>query len=122
MEYDPKTRQYYIVEKIGNRYYRTPTYLTYEEFQRLQARKAENDYFRKRADMLSGLNRKNIRPKLQWHNNLVNRIFGSGPDGLPKVRSVRREMSTSLPVTRDRILRILHFLKEPGKTVGLISI
>ena len=85
VEFDPKTRRYYIVEKIGNRYYRSPTYFTYEEFQRMQARKSEVDYFRKRADILSGLNRKNIRPKLQWHNNLVNRIFGSGPDGLPKV-------------------------------------
>jgi len=85
VEYDPKTKRYYLVEKIGNRYYRSPSYLTYDEFQRLEARKAEVDYFRKRADILSGLNRKNIRPKLQWHNNLVNRIFGSGPDGLPKV-------------------------------------
>ena len=39
--YDPKTRQYFVVEKIGNRYYRTPTYMTFEEFQRIQARKAE---------------------------------------------------------------------------------
>ena len=85
IEYDPKTRRYYIWEKIGSRYYRSPSYLTYEEFQQLEARRSEIDYFRKRADILSGLNRKMIRPKLQWHNNLVNRIFGSGPDGLPKV-------------------------------------
>jgi cell surface protein SprA len=85
VEYDPKTRRYYILEKIGNHYYRTPSYLTYEEFQALEARRSEIDYFRKRADILSGLNKKMIRPKLQWHNNLVNRIFGSGPDGLPKV-------------------------------------
>jgi cell surface protein SprA len=85
IEYDPKTRQYYIVEKIGNRYYRSPTYLTFDEFQRIQARKAEVEYFRKRANILSSLNRKMERPKLQWHNSLVNRIFGAGPDGMPKV-------------------------------------
>ncbi len=85
IEYDPKTRQYFIVEKIGNKYYRTPTFLTFEEFQRIQARKAEVEYFQKRANILSGLNKKMVRPKLQWHNNLVNRIFGAGPDGLPKV-------------------------------------
>ncbi|HEY0680592.1 MAG TPA: cell surface protein SprA, partial [Chitinophagaceae bacterium] len=84
IEYDPKTRQYYIVEKIGNKYYRSPTYLTFEEFQRIQARKAEIEYFQKRANTLSSLNRK-MRPKLQWHNSLVNRIFGAGPDGFPKV-------------------------------------
>jgi cell surface protein SprA len=85
VEYDPKTRRYYVLEKIGSKWYRTPTYYTYEEFQQLEARRSEIDYFRKRADILAGLNRKMIRPKLQWHNNLVNRIFGSGPDGLPKV-------------------------------------
>ncbi|HYC27892.1 MAG TPA: hypothetical protein VEB42_03735, partial [Chitinophagaceae bacterium] len=85
IEYDPKTRQYYIVEKVGGRYFRSPTYLTFEEFQRIQARKAEIEYFKKRSNILSNLNRKMERPKLQWHNSLVNRIFGAGPDGLPKV-------------------------------------
>ncbi|MGB8192945.1 MAG: cell surface protein SprA, partial [Chitinophagaceae bacterium] len=85
IEYDPKTRQYYIVEKIGTRYYRSPTYLTFDEFQRIQARKAEIEYFKKRSNILNSLNRKLERPKLTWHNSLVNRIFGAGPDGLPKV-------------------------------------
>ncbi|HEX6181464.1 MAG TPA: cell surface protein SprA, partial [Chitinophagaceae bacterium] len=85
IEYDPASKRYYIVEKIGDKYYRSPTYLTFEEFQRIMARKAEVEYFQKRANILSMLNRKMERPKLQWHNSLVNRIFGAGPDGLPKV-------------------------------------
>lgn len=83
--YDPTTRQYYIIEKIGNKYYRKPTYLTFEEFMALQARKAEIDYFKKRSNILSNLNRKNVRPKMNVYNNLFNRIFGAGPDGMPKV-------------------------------------
>lgn len=47
IEYDPKTKQYYIVEKIGSRYYRTPTSFTMEEFVRLQGKKDEEDYFKK---------------------------------------------------------------------------
>ena len=39
IEYDPNTKQYYIVEKIGNKYYRTPTSYSMEEFLRLQGRK-----------------------------------------------------------------------------------
>ena len=35
IEYDPATKQYYVIEKIGDKYYRTPTTLTYEEFLRL---------------------------------------------------------------------------------------
>ena len=76
--YDPKTNQYYIIEKIGGKYFRKPTYLTFDEFSRLQAQKAEDDYFRQRADMLSLLNKKNPKPKLSATESLFNRLFGSG--------------------------------------------
>ena len=32
VEYDPPTNRYYITEKIGDEYYRTPTSLTFEEY------------------------------------------------------------------------------------------
>src|SRR5882757_4318376 len=84
IEYDPVTKHYYIVEKIGNQYYRKPTYLTFDELMQMQARESENDYFRKRADALSALNKKLLRPKLSVGDNLSNRIFGEGkPDIRP---------------------------------------
>ena len=83
--YDPTTKQYYIIEKMGSRYYRKPTYLTFDEFMALQARKSEVDYFKKRSSLLNSLNRKMVRPKMNVYNNLFNRIFGAGPDGIPKV-------------------------------------
>ena len=78
VEYDPKTNQYYIIEKIGNKYYRKPTYLSFDEYMRIQSRQSENDYFRQRADILSALNKKMLRPKLAVTDNLFNRIFGNG--------------------------------------------
>src|SRR6476469_2638335 len=39
--YDPETRRYIVYEKIGNRFYRTPTWYTSEEFMAIQGRKAE---------------------------------------------------------------------------------
>ncbi|MDO6429710.1 cell surface protein SprA [Flavitalea sp. BT771] len=78
IEYDPVTKHYYIVEKIGNQYYRKPTYLTFDELMLLRSRQSENDYFRKRADALSALNKKLLRPKLSVGDNLFNRIFGNG--------------------------------------------
>ncbi|MBC7904364.1 MAG: cell surface protein SprA [Gemmatimonadaceae bacterium] len=78
IEYDPKTKQYYIVEKIGSMYYRKPTYLTYDEFIRLRGKQLENDYFKKRSSILSGLNKKLLKPKLSVTDNLFNRIFGNG--------------------------------------------
>ncbi|HEY4064618.1 MAG TPA: cell surface protein SprA [Puia sp.] len=85
IEYDPLTKQYYIVEKIGNQYYRKPTYLTFEELMQMQAQSDEDDYFRKRADAIDALNRKLLRPKLTVSDNLFNRIFGAGkPDIRPQ--------------------------------------
>jgi cell surface protein SprA len=81
IEYDPKTKQYYIIEKIGNYTYRRPTYLTFDEFQRIQARKAEVDYFKKRSQALALLNRKVARPKMQVFDKLFDRIFGVGKNG-----------------------------------------
>ena len=78
IEYDPLTQQYYIVEKIGDHYYRKPTYLTFDELMQMQGKASEDDYFRQRADALDALNRKLLRPKLAVGDNLFNRIFGNG--------------------------------------------
>ena len=49
---------------------------------RFKARQSENDYFRKRANTLSVLNRKVERPKLKTYDKLFDRIFGVEPNGL----------------------------------------
>ena len=82
IEYDPVTKQYVITEKIGNTIYRTPTTLTYDEFWKLQAQKAEDDYFNQRSEALSTLNRNTFRPKPHVYPKLFDRIFGVGPNGL----------------------------------------
>ena len=76
--YDPQTKQYIIYEKIGNRFYRTPSVYSAEEFRKLQAAKAESDYFRQRSNTLSILNRGRVKPRLNLYDNLFNRLFGNG--------------------------------------------
>ena len=78
VEYDPLTGQYYIIEKIGNKYYRTPASFTMNEFLKIQAQKDERAYFRQRADLLSHLNRRNFKPKFGFSKEWVNRITGNG--------------------------------------------
>ncbi|MEO5561943.1 MAG: hypothetical protein ABIR18_00885, partial [Chitinophagaceae bacterium] len=63
VEYDPLTGEYYIMEKIGDKYYRSPVTFTRDEFLRMQGRKDENDYFHQRAAMLSDMNRRLFKPK-----------------------------------------------------------
>jgi cell surface protein SprA len=78
IEYDPKTKQYYIVEKIGNKFYRTPTSFSMEEFVRMQGQKDEADYFKKRSALLANMNRRLYKPKLKITKDLFNRIVGTG--------------------------------------------
>ncbi|MFP5041066.1 cell surface protein SprA [Parasediminibacterium sp. JCM 36343] len=77
IEYDPKTNQYYITEKVGGNIYRKATYLTFEEFYALQNRLNEAAYFKQRSDALAMLNRKVKRPNHNVVSSLYDRIFGA---------------------------------------------
>ena len=76
--YDPKTKEYYIIEKIGSSYFRKPISLSFDEFMRLQARRSEREYFQKRANTSSLINRKLVKPKMNMGEDLFNRLFGTG--------------------------------------------
>lgn len=82
--YDPKTNQYYVMEKIGNRYFRNPTALTFEQFQRIQNQKLLAKNFQNRRDITSILSRNPGKSKLKFHESFVNRLFNT-QGGLPKV-------------------------------------
>ncbi|MFM2338480.1 MAG: cell surface protein SprA [Bacteroidota bacterium] len=81
VEYDPKTKQYYIVEKIGNKYYRTPTAFSMQEFLHLQGQKDEREYFQRRSNMLANMNRRQFKPKFKVSNDWFNRIMGVDSTG-----------------------------------------
>jgi hypothetical protein len=77
VEYDPELQQYSISEKIGNSYYRAPSYMTFEEFLKYQAGKDEEAYFKKRANTISQITKKGgIIPKVNLGNAIFDRIFG----------------------------------------------
>jgi len=78
IQYDPATNEYYIIEKIGDKYYRTPMTFTMKEFLELQGKKDENAYFRQRADLLYNLNRRKAKPVFQFNKDWMNRITGNG--------------------------------------------
>ena len=82
IEYDPVTNEYYINEKIGDTYYRKPTYLTYDEFWALEGQQQEDNYFNERSQTLDMLNRQVVRPPMQVYTSLFDRIFGVSPNGL----------------------------------------
>ena len=80
VEYDFETGRYVVFEKIGNEYYRTPTYLTMSEYLDWQQKKQERDHFRK----LAGIKSKDFTAGLQLDPMseidvealLIDRLFG----------------------------------------------
>ena len=105
--YDPETRMYYIYEKIGNKYYRKPTALTFEEYARIRNRQMEADYFRDRANTISLLNQHSQKPKLEMHEGLFNRLFGKGkvdirPQGEVNLRAGYQGQNIKNPTLPER--------------------
>jgi cell surface protein SprA len=77
--YDAKTRTYTIYEKVGSKYYKTPTTYGFDEYWAMRNKQTDNNYFKKRSNTTSLLNKGKLnRPKLSLTDNLFNRLFGSG--------------------------------------------
>jgi cell surface protein SprA len=76
--YDPKSRRYIVYEKIGNKYYRSTTSYSFDEYWQLRGRQAENEYFKKRSNVTFKLNKGAVKPKLSLYDGLFNRLFGNG--------------------------------------------
>lgn len=78
VEYNPKTGNYDITQKIGDTDYRPDTYMNLKEYQDYMFKKSLRDYWRSRvaADEMNEKPRKGMIPKLQVNSELFDRIFG----------------------------------------------
>ena len=81
--YDPETKRYYIFEKIGRTWFRTPGWMSFDEMQSYLSKKAEQEYFQRRLNTILNLNRKITDPNLQVRESFFNRMFSN--TGIPKV-------------------------------------
>lgn len=115
--YDPKTKRYTVYEKVGNKYYRTPTTYSSEEYWKLRGRQMEIDYFQKRANTTSILNRGKIKPKLSIYDNLFNRLFGNGKINITPQGNVNVTAGY-----QGKILKTPHYPNVPVRMEVLILI
>lgn len=78
VEYDPKTGNYIVKQKVGEQNYRPETYMNLKEYKEYMYKKQMREYWRSRvaADELNDQPRKGILPKLQVNSELFDRIFG----------------------------------------------
>ncbi len=82
VEYDVETGQYIITEKLGDDYFRAPTYMSFQEYMDYRAKEQEQKYFNNLAgvntsdDNISGRIDPISKLQSEIENNLVNRLFG----------------------------------------------
>jgi cell surface protein SprA len=76
IEYDPATNKYVVYEKIGDTYYKTPTYMTYDEFLQYNSKESEQNYFQQRSRAIDLAERKSKQPFLYQGPELFNRFLG----------------------------------------------
>ncbi len=80
VEYDPISGHYIIYEKIGEEYYRTPTYMTFSEYLDYRGKEQEKEYFNSLAGIKSDKKSRSgkIDPmdKVDLQTSLIDRLFG----------------------------------------------
>ncbi len=79
IDYDPETGQYIITEKIGDDYFRPPTYMTFEEYMEYTRKQEEQQYFNQLSGVSTGAGGlSTIDPfaKFDVKSSLIDRLFG----------------------------------------------
>jgi len=81
VEYDAATNMYIVTERIGEDFYRAPTYMTFEEYVRWRDEKQQREYFDRlqgvvSADGKSADGTNDPVSKFNFKNSLIDRLFG----------------------------------------------
>jgi len=81
VEYDPVTNMYIITEKIGDEFFRAPTYMSFDEYVKWRDRKQQQEYFDRlqgaaSADNKSSSGATDPIAKFDIKNSLIDRLFG----------------------------------------------
>ena len=86
-EYDPETGQYNYYERIGDRYYRSPTYMSLEDYSNYDASKRMKEYWNTKSETEDLERSEGFRPQLQVKGELFDRIFGGNTIDIRPQRS-----------------------------------
>lgn len=80
VEYDAETGMYIISEKIGDEYYKAPTYMTFEEYLRYSEEKQRQEYFDRLVRNAQGgtgdSGKTDPIADIEVPNNLLDKLFG----------------------------------------------
>ena len=80
IEYDPNTGMYMITEKVGDDFYRAPTYMTFEEYMDWSAKQDQDDYWKQLAGVTqagrSASGRVDPISTVDISKDIIDRLFG----------------------------------------------
>ncbi len=81
VEYDPDSDMYILTERIGDDFYRAPTYMTFEEYVHWREQEQQREYFDRLAGVISNDGKNadgTVDPvsKFKFKNSLIDRLFG----------------------------------------------
>ena len=75
-EYDPETGTYNYYEKMGDRDFRPPTYMTFDEYLEYDSKKSLQEYWKQKTEADAMDQTKGFRPTLNVKGKAFDRIFG----------------------------------------------
>jgi cell surface protein SprA len=124
VEYDPKTNKFIVYEKIGDTYYKAPTYMTYDEYLEYSKQQSEQTYFQQRSRAIDLAERKSKQPFLYQGPELFNRFLGGTkieikPQGNVDVTVGVNSQRTDNPVLLQNQRRTVNFDFDMNIQLGL---
>ncbi|MDF3077925.1 MAG: sprA [Sphingobacteriaceae bacterium] len=108
VEFDPLTKQYIIRERVGSQSFRPPQYLTIDQYQRFQAERLKNDYWRELSDVpVSQARAPGFIPPIVIDNRAFEKIFGGStidirPQGAAELTLSGRVNKNENPLFNER--------------------
>ncbi len=111
IQYNPEERQYDIFEKVGDEFFRNPSYMTFEEFKEAEFEKSTRNYWKQKANSDNLDKRKGGSPRIYVGGEAFNRIFGGNtidirPQGSASLAfglNISRYDNPTLPERQRRI-------------------
>ena len=108
VEFDPISKQYIIRERIGERLYRAPQYLSIEEYQRLENQIIKRNYWRELSDLpLVEARTPGFIPPVIVDSKMFEKIFGGStidirPQGSAEITFAGRLNRNENPLFNER--------------------
>ena len=114
--YNPKTGNYDITQKIGDMDYRPETYVEFKDYQDELFKQAVKNHWKTKikAEDLNNPTKKGLLPKLQVNNEIFDRIFGGSnveikPTGTAELIFALNSNKTQNPAIPQRQQKVTNF-------------